>query len=577
PGGKLSAFRDEQGSTVEHGMHGWWHQYFNFFDLMKRAWIPEETFLEPIPSTVVFSDGERRRQVEIKRRLPTPLFMLKHMAAMGRIKFWDAVSAIRPFLRMFSFDHEKDFDRFDKLSIYAYLAQCGATRNFHDFAMSPFARSFAFSSTEELSAGSVMSAINFYFIGHQEDVEVRWCRGNPQELVIDPIVRFIEARGGKVRTGTTAAAIEAGRGGVKGVRLGSGGNEVRVPLTQVPASGTLVWDTSSGEKILIRRTGDSFSALSATCTHQGCPVAPSAAGDSYDCPCHGGRFSLDGAVLRGPPERPLESLPVRKEGEELIVGAPGELLTGDFYVLAAEVEAAKRILRNSPGLLRHETFRRILNLESTEVMVARLWLDKKVPEDLYSGVFADLGFLDNYFILSNFQDEFLPYRAEGSVVEVQMYVVKDYIHLSPAELLKLILSELGQRIPELAGAAVRKWHLLKHADLFNHFNAGSHEHRPPTKSPFANFYFAGDWLRLHRNWWMMEKAVVSGRLAANEILKTRGEPPVQVFEPRPDEFFTRVVKWVYRAARAVKLSFYDLLGYRPLPPAGPLEGPPPHA
>jgi Rieske Fe-S protein len=40
--------------------------------------------------------------------------------------------------------------------------------------------------------------------------------------------------------------------------------------------------------------------VSAVCTHEGCLVRFNRAQTSWDCPCHGSRFSVDGAVLSGP-------------------------------------------------------------------------------------------------------------------------------------------------------------------------------------------------------------------------------------------------------------------------------------
>lgn len=47
-------------------------------------------------------------------------------------------------------------------------------------------------------------------------------------------------------------------------------------------------------------------AVSLRCTHLGCLLHFNAAETSWDCPCHGSRFDIDGEVLAGPAVRPLE-------------------------------------------------------------------------------------------------------------------------------------------------------------------------------------------------------------------------------------------------------------------------------
>jgi Rieske Fe-S protein len=44
------------------------------------------------------------------------------------------------------------------------------------------------------------------------------------------------------------------------------------------------------------------------CSHLGCPIALNATDRTFDCPCHGSRFHLDGTVLHGPAPAPLSDL-----------------------------------------------------------------------------------------------------------------------------------------------------------------------------------------------------------------------------------------------------------------------------
>jgi hypothetical protein len=67
-----------------------------------------------------------------------------------------------------------------------------------------------------------------------------------------------------------------------------------------------------GEKIaLFKDEHGELHAVNPACTHMKCTVAWNNAEQSWDCPCHGSRFSIDGKVLTGPADHDLEKIELR--------------------------------------------------------------------------------------------------------------------------------------------------------------------------------------------------------------------------------------------------------------------------
>jgi Rieske Fe-S protein len=60
-----------------------------------------------------------------------------------------------------------------------------------------------------------------------------------------------------------------------------------------------------GKTGVYRDDNGQLHAVSMRCTHLGCLVRFNAAERSWDCPCHGSRFDVDGEVLEGPATKPL--------------------------------------------------------------------------------------------------------------------------------------------------------------------------------------------------------------------------------------------------------------------------------
>ena len=91
-----------------------------------------------------------------------------------------------------------------------------------------------------------------------------------------------------------------------------------------PGDGVVLPEGRGG--VAVHRSLDgALHAVSAVCTHEGCFVRFNRAQVSWDCPCHGSRFAVDGTVLCGPAVEDLsavelEPVPVAVEGVDAGVG-----------------------------------------------------------------------------------------------------------------------------------------------------------------------------------------------------------------------------------------------------------------
>jgi Rieske Fe-S protein len=88
---------------------------------------------------------------------------------------------------------------------------------------------------------------------------------------------------------------------------------VQTVIAELNADG---WYQTRRQAVLfVDRDGDAYRALSATCTHLGCTVRWESNAGQFHCPCHGGVYDRAGAVVSGPPPRPLVRLNARLNAE----------------------------------------------------------------------------------------------------------------------------------------------------------------------------------------------------------------------------------------------------------------------
>jgi nitrite reductase/ring-hydroxylating ferredoxin subunit len=86
----------------------------------------------------------------------------------------------------------------------------------------------------------------------------------------------------------------------------SSGDSIDLDVLE-PGQGAIV-RTGLKKVALYRDPAGVLRACSATCPHLGCIVRWNGQARTWDCPCHGSRFSAEGTVLHGPATSNLEPL-----------------------------------------------------------------------------------------------------------------------------------------------------------------------------------------------------------------------------------------------------------------------------
>jgi menaquinol-cytochrome c reductase iron-sulfur subunit len=83
------------------------------------------------------------------------------------------------------------------------------------------------------------------------------------------------------------------------------------------------WQTETNtHSVWVRRDGDGpgdIRVLSPICSHRGCAVNWKPERKAFVCPCHGGKFDVDGKRQAGPPSRSLDPLEFQIAEGQLLV------------------------------------------------------------------------------------------------------------------------------------------------------------------------------------------------------------------------------------------------------------------
>jgi isorenieratene synthase len=548
-GGKIASWQIEAaGETfmMEHGFHGFFPQYYNLNSLVAELGI-NDNFQSLNFYSVVYHGDKYKPEIFRPSRSAFPWNIIDlAIASPNRLKWGINLTKIKHlqvFQAITGFQREKNYQRFDNISVADWV-ETEFPQGLYDLYFLPFAKS-SLNAPDVMSVGELMQFFHFYFFGNPEGLAFNGTKDDMGTSLVQPIAKSIQKQGGKVITDANVSEILAQNGQIDGVKYYVGSNQNNVAFT-VKRNSAIADDKieyfGAADEVFALPSG-SQEAVSLTCTHQGCTVQKAADG-KFHCPCHGAVFAADGKVLKGPAQRDLPKFKVvqRQDDEVQLIAANSTsgtpaTIKADYYVFATDVPGVQKLFQRVNGDVNATVRSQVEKLSIADPFaVCRFWFDRDF-EWSQSNFTSLSGYqlTDSITLYHRIQQQFIDWaeKTGGSVVELHAYCYKEKEFPTQEALLTTFEKELYEIVPELQQAKVLHRELVNQHN-FSGYPPNSYTERPETSTAIPNLLFAGDWVKMPFPCGLMERAVSSGLLAANEILYREGLQRRSLFSVNPE-------------------------------------------
>lgn len=205
PGGKVSAWRDEDGDWIESGLHVFFGAYHHLLGFLERYGLGD-TFNWKPAEMIFASERHGLAGIRFVPWLPTPLNGLAGVAGFKPLSWSDKLRMGLGLMRPI-FGDQRYVDQQDDESYASWHLRHGMGQRSLDEVMHTMALALNFQRADRVSAKLSLTAM-LHFAHEKEAPRMALVKGSPDTNIWRPLIAQIEARGGRVELGRKVVAIE---------------------------------------------------------------------------------------------------------------------------------------------------------------------------------------------------------------------------------------------------------------------------------------------------------------------------------------------------------------------------------
>lgn len=512
-GGLAGGYRDNTSNNrpVEAGIHGFWREYKNTFDIMERidGVAVDEVLGDYTPSVLFSKNGkvavapvlleeekddsisrdsvvnmklpmvtelnERAIRRLIAANLPPPLD-LPVLAELdnsksnndvknnSKLKPVDLLSGLGLLGAWADFEQESlsSWERYDSQPASLLFAKAGITDTLYEELVSPLLHVLPMCPAYDCSAAAALSCFHVFALQSRGAFDARWCRGSISEKIFDPWMDQLEKRHVSIRGGARVSSIEKNESGKYIVSLDDGideGNAIECDAVVLAVGATAAGRLTASSPALssLQATKDFDKLRGVTCVAVRLFIRPSRTITSN---LSGGSYSK----TQLPPDM-----------AQAMVDSP-------ISVCGAGIVNIKE-------------------LEETGFCI------------------YDLQRMHDEWSVDYYADNNVPDEEQLAVVEVDFFRADAFVNLDNDAITDLALRAISAALgtTKIDEADIVDSSVLRARNAVSHFAPMSASYSPDVKLE-KGVYFCGDWIdRSGHASWSTEKSVVTARQAAAEV------------------------------------------------------------